>query len=158
MRFEARLAVYLYEAMCFTARTVSRSSAGEHQPQVNKQHYVLLIILNKNVDTNMTLSHPDDLWRTLWQLNCLLFSLSALHTFGGSTGLANYRWQDREACHLDTHDKWRRDSTAKHQQMNLKNAHMHPITRKKKKKTKRKKMSGVRLQFWQTNFARGIYL
>lgn len=29
---------------------------GEHQPRVNKQHYVLLIILNKNVDTNMTLS------------------------------------------------------------------------------------------------------
>lgn len=61
MRFEARLALYLHKAMCFTGRTVSRSSAGEHQPRVNKQHYVLLIILNKNVDTNMTLSHPDDL-------------------------------------------------------------------------------------------------
>ncbi len=56
MWFEARLAQYLYKA-----RTASPSSAGEHQPRVNMQHYVPLIILNKNVDTNMTLSHPDDL-------------------------------------------------------------------------------------------------
>ena len=125
MRLEARLALYLHKAMCFTACAVSRSSAGEHQSPVNKQHYVLLIILNKNVDTNMTCSHPDDLWRTLWQVNCLLFSVSVLHTFGGSTGPANYRWHDRETCHSDIHDKWRRDDAAKHQQMNLKNAHMH---------------------------------
>lgn len=61
MRLEARLALYLHKAMCFTACAVSRSSAGEHQSRVNKQHYVLLIIPNKNVDTNMTRSHPDDL-------------------------------------------------------------------------------------------------
>lgn len=57
----ARLALYLHQAMCFTAHSVSRGSAGEHQPRVNKQHYAFLIILNKYVDTNMTRSHPDDL-------------------------------------------------------------------------------------------------
>lgn len=54
--------------MCFTAR-FSGSSAGEHQPGVNTRDYVLLIILNKYVDTNMTRSPPDDLWRAFWQLN-----------------------------------------------------------------------------------------
>lgn len=85
----------------------------------------------------MTRSHPDDLWRTLWQLNCLLFRLFVLHTFGGSTGPANYRWQDRETCHSDVHDKWRRDSTAKHRPMNLKNAHARTQS-ERQNKTKQK--------------------
>lgn len=120
---EACLALYLHQAMCFTACYVSRSSAAEHQPRADKQHYAFLIILNKYVDTNMTHSLPDDLWRMLWQLNRLLVSLFVLHTFGGSNGPANYRWQDRETCHLDVHDKWSRDSAAKHQPMNLKYMH-----------------------------------
>lgn len=61
------------QQMCFTAPPLPffflGSSAGEHQPGVNKRHYVPLIILNKYVDTNMTRSPPDDLWRAFWQLN-----------------------------------------------------------------------------------------
>lgn len=128
---------------------------GEHQPQGNKQHYVFLIILNKYVDTNMTRSHPDDLWRTIWQLNCLSFSLFVLHTFGGSTGPANYRWQDRKTCHSDVHDKWRRDSAAKHRPMNLKNAHTC-VQSERQKQNKRRAKGGIRL-FWQANFATRIY-
>lgn len=67
----------------------------------------------QNMDTSVTLSHPDDLWSALWQLTCLFSCPSVQHTFAGSTGPANYRWQDSKTCHWDIHDKWRRDNTAK---------------------------------------------
>lgn len=38
--FEARLPLYLYKAM----RCLAVSRNGEHQPRVNKEHYILLII------------------------------------------------------------------------------------------------------------------
>lgn len=125
------LVPYLYKAICFTAQTVSGSSAGEHQPRVNKQHYVLLIILNKNVNTNMTLFHPDDLWRMFWQLNCLFFSLCCTHLeealvqpiIGGRIEIPVTQ------IYMTNEEGTAQQNTNK---MNLKNAHMYSVTKKKK--------------------------
>lgn len=75
------------------------------------------------------LSHPDDLWRTLWQLNCLFFPVCLCCThleealvqpiIGGRTEKPVTR------IHMTNEGG---DSTAKHRQMNPINTHTHTRT------------------------------
>lgn len=57
----------------------------------------------------------------------------------GSTGPANYRWQDRETCQSDIHDKWRGTAQQKNaNKWNLRNAHMHAKKKERKKKSQQR--------------------
>lgn len=143
-RFQPCLAPYLHPANVFPRPVFWRLSWGNVSPGVNKRHYVLLIILNKCVDTNMTRSHSGDLWSAFWQLSSFMQPVGAADVWREAAVLpANYRWQDGETCHSDFFDKWRKKRRQKHLMLT-------------KKKTQTRTMQPA--LFDNANFARKIYL
>ena len=147
--FEARLPLYLYKAMCFLA--VSRN--GEHQPRVNKQHYVLLMIRNKNVDTNMTPSSRWFMKKVMTAELSFILSVCAAHVWREAPVRPIIGGRTEKPV---TRIYMTNEEGQQQQNSNKRILKMHTCMQLWQKTNVKKER--IRLQFWRTNFARRIYL